>query len=80
MTSLNVKWLRSQMAIVLQEPILFAVSVAENIAYGDNSRKVPMNEIIDAAKAANIHTFISSLPQVQNHPHANGSFLICELN
>lgn len=61
--SLNVKWLRSQMAVVLQEPILFAVSIAENIAYGDNSRVVPREEVIEAAKQANIHSFITSLPQ-----------------
>lgn len=52
------------MAVVLQDPILFAVSIAENIAYGDNSRQVPINEVIEAAKAANIHDFITSLPEV----------------
>jgi len=61
---LNVGWLRSQMAVVLQEPILFAVSIADNIAYGDNSRQLTMDEIIEAAKAANIHNFISTLPDV----------------
>lgn len=59
---LNVQWLRSQIGIVQQEPILFDTSIAENIAYGDNSRTVPMNEVISAAKNANIHDFISSLP------------------
>lgn len=63
-TSLNLHWLRSQMGIVSQEPILFDTSIADNIAYGDNSRKVTMNEIIDAAKLANIHDFISTLPEV----------------
>ena len=61
---LNVNWLRSQMSIVLQEPILFGVSIADNIAYGDNSQEVPRQEIIEAAKAANIHDFICNLPQV----------------
>jgi ABC-type multidrug transport system fused ATPase/permease subunit len=64
---LNVSWLRSQMAVVLQEPILFAVSIAENIAYGDNSRQVPMDDVIEAAKAANIHSFITSLPEVSRY-------------
>jgi ABC-type multidrug transport system fused ATPase/permease subunit len=59
---LNVSWLRSQMAIVLQDPLLFAISVAENIAYGDNSRHISMDEIIAAAKEANIHSFVTSLP------------------
>lgn len=54
------------MSIVLQDPILFAVSIAENIAYGDNSRKVTMEEVIAAAKAANIHSFIASLPDVSH--------------
>lgn len=62
--SLNVDALRSQMAIVAQEPALFDRTIAQNIAYGDNSRVVPMEEIIDAAKQANIHSFIASLPAV----------------
>ena len=41
-------------------------NTAENIAYGDNSREVRMEEIIDAAKLANIHDFIISLPLVNN--------------
>ncbi|XP_060590153.1 ATP-dependent translocase ABCB1-like isoform X2 [Ruditapes philippinarum] len=60
---LNLKWLRSQIGIVSQEPILFDRSIGENIAYGDNSRKVTMDEIIEAARKANIHQFISSLPE-----------------
>ncbi|XP_060081688.1 ATP-dependent translocase ABCB1-like [Ylistrum balloti] len=59
---LNVQWLRSQVGIVSQEPILFDSSIAENIAYGDNSRVVGMDEIISAARSANIHQFIESLP------------------
>ncbi|XP_047122153.1 ATP-dependent translocase ABCB1-like [Schistocerca piceifrons] len=55
--------LRDQMGIVSQEPVLFDRTIAENIAYGDNERHVPMAEIIEAAKKSNIHNFISSLPQ-----------------
>jgi len=47
---------------VAQEPALFDRTLAENIAYGDNSRSVPMDEIITAAKMANIHSFVASLP------------------
>ena len=47
-----------------QEPILFDTTIAENIAYGDTSRNVPMSEIIEAAKKANIHDFIIQLPKV----------------
>ena len=60
----NLHWLRSQIGIVSQEPILFDLSIAENIAYGDTSRVVPMEEIIEASKKANIYDFISKLPKV----------------
>lgn len=56
--------LRSQLGIVSQEPVLFDRTIAENIAYGDNSRVVPMNEIIEAAKKANVHGFVSNMPLV----------------
>ncbi|XP_014102285.3 ATP-dependent translocase ABCB1 [Bactrocera oleae] len=54
--------LRRQLGIVSQEPILFDRSIRENIAYGDNKREVTEQEIFAAAKKANIHNFISSLP------------------
>uniref|UniRef100_A0A673ASJ7 ATP-binding cassette, sub-family B (MDR/TAP), member 4 n=1 Tax=Sphaeramia orbicularis TaxID=375764 RepID=A0A673ASJ7_9TELE len=60
---LNILWLRSQIGIVSQEPVLFDCSLAENIAYGDNSRTVTMEEIQEAAKSANIHDFIQGLPK-----------------
>lgn len=60
---LNLHWLRSQIGIVSQEPILFDMSIRENIAYGDNARQVSMEEIVEAAKLANIHDFISKLPK-----------------
>jgi ATP-binding cassette subfamily B protein len=52
--------LRNQFAIVLQEPVLFSTSIAENIAYARPG--AVHREIIAAAKAANIHEFIISLP------------------
>lgn len=61
--SLNLQWYRSQLGLVSQEPILFDMSIRENIAYGDNSREdIPIEEIIEAAKSANIHNFIQTLP------------------
>ncbi|XP_008429877.1 ATP-dependent translocase ABCB1 [Poecilia reticulata] len=63
---LNIHWLRSQIGIVSQEPVLFDCTLAENISYGDNTRKVTMEEIEAAAKAANIHNFIEELPQKYN--------------
>uniref|UniRef100_A0A803YFW4 ATP binding cassette subfamily B member 1 n=1 Tax=Meleagris gallopavo TaxID=9103 RepID=A0A803YFW4_MELGA len=64
--TLNIQWLRSHIGIVSQEPILFDFTIAENIAYGDNTREVSHEEIISAAKAANIHSFIDSLPEKYN--------------
>lgn len=56
--------LRSHMGVVSQEPCLFDRTISENIAYGDSSRKVSRVDIIEAAKQANIHNFIVSLPLV----------------
>src|SRR5207253_498900 len=53
--------LRSQFAIVLQDPVLFSTSIAENIAYARPSASEV--EIIAAAKAANAHDFVIRLPQ-----------------
>lgn len=52
--------LRSQFAIVLQEPVLFSASIAENIAYGRPDASD--TEVIAAARAANAHDFILKLP------------------
>ena len=61
---LNIKWLRAQIGCVSQEPVLFNVSVRDNIAYGDNTRTPDMTQIVEAARKANIDTFIRTLPQV----------------
>ncbi|HEX8218480.1 MAG TPA: ABC transporter ATP-binding protein, partial [Chloroflexia bacterium] len=53
--------LRSQVALVLQEPLLLPITVAENIAYG--RAEATMEEIEAAARAANAHHFIMELPQ-----------------
>ncbi|KAF0909617.1 hypothetical protein E2562_039109 [Oryza meyeriana var. granulata] len=50
-------------SLVNQDPVLFSVSVGENIAYGLPDDVVSKDEIIKAAKAANAHEFIVSLPQ-----------------
>ncbi|XP_038572718.1 bile salt export pump isoform X2 [Micropterus salmoides] len=62
-TRVNVPFLRSKIGIVSQEPILFDCSIAENIKYGDNSREIGMNEVISAAKKAQLHDFVISLPE-----------------
>lgn len=52
--------LRQQISLVLQEPFLFPLSIAENIAYGrPNAHR---DEIVAAAEAANAHQFIEKLP------------------
>ena len=63
---LNIRWLRSKIGVVSQEPVLFDMTVAENIRYGANERDVPDEEVEEAAKAANIHDFITSLPHVRS--------------
>lgn len=62
--SVNVPFLRSQIGIVSQEPVLFDCSIAENIQYGDNTRSVSMEEIIEASKKAYLHDFVMTLPDV----------------
>ncbi|OWZ12115.1 Multidrug resistance protein ABC transporter [Phytophthora megakarya] len=59
--TLNVKWLRSQIGMVSQEPVLFATTIFENIAMGGNN--VTREEAIAACKLSNAHNFIMSLPE-----------------
>ncbi|KAI9025534.1 P-loop containing nucleoside triphosphate hydrolase protein [Hyaloraphidium curvatum] len=58
----NLSKLRSRMALVSQEPRLLNVSIRENIAYGALHPPTE-EEIVEAAKMANIHDFVTSLPQ-----------------
>ncbi|CAI0380132.1 unnamed protein product [Linum tenue] len=57
---LQLKWLRSQMGLVNQEPVLFATSILENILFG--SEGASTDDVVNAAKAANAHDFIVKLP------------------
>ncbi|KAI0492261.1 hypothetical protein KFK09_026530 [Dendrobium nobile] len=59
---LKISWLRQQMGLVSQEPVMFSGTIRSNIAYGRQG-DVSEDEIIAAAEAANGHQFISSLPQ-----------------
>ncbi|PON42312.1 ABC transporter [Parasponia andersonii] len=59
--TLQLKWLRSQMGLVNQEPVLFATSIKENILFG--KEEALMEDVIEAAKAANAHDFIIKLPK-----------------
>ncbi|XP_075089959.1 ABC transporter B family member 11 isoform X3 [Nicotiana tabacum] len=59
----QVKWLRQQMGLVSQEPVLFNDTIRANIAYGKEGNATEA-EIIAAAELANAHKFISGLQQV----------------
>ncbi|KAK4417676.1 ABC transporter B family member 19 [Sesamum alatum] len=58
---LNLKSLRLKIGLVQQEPALFAASIFDNIAYGKDGATEA--EVIEAARAANVHTFVSGLPE-----------------
>ena len=60
----NLKWLRQQMGLVGQEPVLFNDTIRANIAYGKDGDATEA-EIIAASELANAHKFISSLNQVR---------------
>uniref|UniRef100_A0A453FAJ3 Uncharacterized protein n=1 Tax=Aegilops tauschii subsp. strangulata TaxID=200361 RepID=A0A453FAJ3_AEGTS len=62
---LTLSWLRDQMGLVSQEPVLFNDTIRANIAYGKRGEATE-EEIITVAKAANAHEFISGLPQGYN--------------
>jgi len=53
--------LRRQFAVVLQEPVLFSTTIAENIAYG--KKGMGRDEIVAAAQVANAHDFITAFPR-----------------
>ncbi|MDG1478747.1 MAG: ABC transporter transmembrane domain-containing protein [Myxococcota bacterium] len=58
---LDIDWLREQVGVVSQEPILFATSILDNIRYGRPAAS--LDEVTAAAKAANAHDFIGSFPE-----------------
>ena len=64
--TLNLKWFRSQIGLVQQEPVLFGRSIKDNILYGvPEGVDISEEEVINAAKSANIHGFINNLPMVR---------------
>lgn len=69
-TTLNLHWLRQQISLVSQEPTLFATTIYQNIAHGligtsfqDENADAQKQRIIEAAKMANAHDFITGLPE-----------------
>ena len=61
---LNLQWLRQNIGVVSQEPVLFGGTIAKNISYGKED--ATQEEIEMAAKAANAHSFITELPDGYN--------------
>ena len=60
-TGLDAYWLRKQVGVVSQEPILFATTIANNIRYGKED--ATEEEVESAAVAANAHEFVSGFPE-----------------
>ncbi|CAF3969679.1 unnamed protein product, partial [Rotaria sp. Silwood1] len=60
--NLNLRWLRSQCSYVEQEPILFNISIQENICYGLEG-EISQEKIEEAARKANVHHIIKSLEE-----------------
>ena len=60
---LDLKWLRKQIGIVPQEPVLFTGTIGENISYGCFDGEFTDEEIEKAARKAHIHDFINNLPE-----------------
>jgi ABC-type multidrug transport system fused ATPase/permease subunit len=58
---ITLKSLRDQVSVVLQEPLLFSGTIDANIRYG--RLDATMDEIIEAARAANAHDFVMRLPK-----------------
>ena len=58
----NIGHVRSNIALVSQEPILFDCSIRMNLLYGLDSKSVTEEQIIQAATLSNIHKFITTLP------------------
>jgi ATP-binding cassette subfamily B (MDR/TAP) protein 1 len=68
--ALELKWLRRQMALVSQEPVLFGTTIFANIAHGligskftDVTGAQKKDLVVAAAKMANAHSFITTLPE-----------------
>src|SRR4030095_4378847 len=59
-TTLDLTWLRQQIALVLQEPIIFSCSIGENIAYGRPGAS--QAGVVRGRQAAGLHEFSADLP------------------
>ena len=69
----NLKWLRTRIGVVNQEPILFATTIKENIRFGKED--ATDEEIVWASKNANAHDFIMTLPDVTLYLFLNSKLI-----
>jgi ATP-binding cassette, subfamily B (MDR/TAP), member 1 len=82
-STLNLRWLRRQISLVSQEPTLFGTTIYNNIAHGligtkfeNETAEMQKERIIQAAKMANAHDFISGLPQSYETDVGERGFLL----
>jgi len=80
---LNLRWLRENISLVQQEPVLFSTTIYENIRYGllgarhaNLTKEKEGDMIIEAAKMANAHDFISALPEGYETKVGDRGFLL----
>jgi ATP-binding cassette subfamily B (MDR/TAP) protein 1 len=59
---LNLRWLRSNIGVVSQEPVLFNMTIKQNLLMGATN-EVTEEEVVEACKKANCYNFITQLPQ-----------------
>ncbi|KAL1979146.1 hypothetical protein VTN96DRAFT_6680 [Rasamsonia emersonii] len=81
--TLNLRWLRQQLALVSQEPVLFQGSAYQNIEYGligtefeHADREIKSALVVQAAKEANAHNFLIGLPDGYNTNVGERGFLL----
>ncbi|KAL0484703.1 ATP-binding cassette, subfamily B [Acrasis kona] len=60
--TIDPQWLHKNVAIVTQEPVLFATTIRKNITYAVGDENVTMERVIQCARDANCHDFIMNLP------------------
>ncbi|KAA0186322.1 ATP-binding cassette subfamily transporter B1 member 4 [Fasciolopsis buskii] len=75
---LKPSWIRSQCALISYESRLFSRSIKENIAYGLDVNETALNDIIQAARSANVHDLINALPEGYDTVFVNGESQISE--
>ena len=83
LSDLNLRWLRRQISLVQQEPVLFSQTIKQNILNGligskfeHESEEQQSDRVIRAAKMANAHDFITSLPDGYETPVGERGFLL----